>query len=140
MNEHGDFHITFSNDVFYIKILGPWNLETFEHYNRDFNEHLNANICSSYSVFATLEGDSLMIPEVSEIFKMTVAQRIAKGLENVAFCLTKSACPNLFKHQIHEVYKGLNLSFKCFNDIEQAKSWLNEHQITLEDRLIARLL
>ena len=140
MNEHGNFHITFSNNVFYIKILGPWNLETFEHYNRDFDEQLRANKCSSYSVFATLEGDSLMVPEICELFKAATKQRIAKGLKNVAFYLKKSACPNVFKQQISLLYQGTQLNYKFVNDIGSAKSWLNENHITLEDEFINQLL
>lgn len=92
--------------MFYIKILGPWNFETFEHYNNDFNKQLTVNKCSSYSVFAVLDGESLMIPEVCEIFKTATTQRIATGLNNVAFYLTKSACPHTFKQQISELHQG----------------------------------
>ncbi|QOL27048.1 hypothetical protein LP316_07095 [Thalassotalea sp. LPB0316] len=140
MNEHGDFYITFSNNVFYIKVLGPWNFETFEHYNNDFNTLLTVNKCSSYSVFAVLDGESLMIPEVCEIFKTATTQRIATGLNNVAFYLTKSAYPQAFKQQIRGLYQGKNLNFKFFNDIESAKSWLNKCEITLKDELINKLL
>lgn len=140
MNEHGDFYISFSSNVLYIKVLGPWNLETFEHYNRDFNEQLKANECSSYSVFATLEGDSLMVPEISEIFKAATTQRIANGLKNVAFYLKKSACPHAFKQQISQLYQGSHLNYKFFNDINSAKSWLNENKVIIKDDLITYLL
>jgi len=39
MNEHGDFYIEYSHTVFYVKVLGPWSFETFEHYNNDFTSY-----------------------------------------------------------------------------------------------------
>ncbi|KPV95035.1 hypothetical protein AN214_02952 [Pseudoalteromonas sp. P1-9] len=140
MNEHGEFYIEYSHNVFFVKILGPWNFEAFEHYNNDFNKQLKVNKCPSYSVFAVLEGDSLMIPEVIEAFKTSTAQRIATGLNNIAFYLTKSVCPHAFKQQIRELYQGKNLNFKFFNDIESAKSWLKKYESTLKDELVNKLL
>ena len=85
MNEHGDFYIEYSHNVFYVKVLGPWNFETFEHYNNDFNKLLIGNKCPSYSVFAVLEGDSLMIPEVCETFKKRQLNALRQDLNTSHF-------------------------------------------------------
>ncbi|TMN86856.1 hypothetical protein CWB72_17875 [Pseudoalteromonas phenolica] len=138
MNTSG--YIEYMHNVFYVKVLGPWNYETFEHYNNDFNKLLIGNKCPSYSVFAVLEGDSLMIPEVCETFKKATTKRIATGLKHVAFYLSKSACPNAFKQQFHDLYQNKNINFKFFNDIDSAKSWLKTYEIILGDKLVNKLL
>ncbi|GMM84305.1 hypothetical protein MTsN2n4_15320 [Pseudoalteromonas sp. MTN2-4] len=97
------------------------------------------NKCPSYSVLVVLEGDSLIIPEVCETFKKATTKRIATGLKYVAFYLSKSACPNAFKQQVHDLYQNKNINFKFFNDIDSAKSWLKTYEIILEDKLVNKL-
>ena len=138
MNTGG--YIEYLHNVFYVKVLGPWNYETFEHYNNDFNKLLIGNKCPSYSVFAVLEGDSLMTPEVSETFKKATTKRNATGVKNVAFYLSESSCPNAFKQQVRDLYQIKNINFKLFNDIVLAKSWLKTYDIVLNDELINKLL
>ena len=138
MNTGG--YIEYFHNVFYVKVLGPWNFEKFERYNNDFDKLLIGNKYPSYSVFVALEGDSLMIPEVCEAFKNTITKRIAAGLKHVAFYLSKSACPQAFKQQISDLYRNQNINFEFFNDIDSAKSWLKTYEIILEDKLVNKLL
>lgn len=98
------------------------------------------NKCPSYSVFAVLEGDSLMIPEVCETFKRATTKRISTGLKNVAFYLSKSAYPHAFKQQVRDLYQNKNINFDFFNDIDSAKTWLNTYKIVLNDELVNKLL
>ena len=81
-----------------------------------------------------------MIPKVCETFKKATTKRIATGLKHVAFYLSKSACPNAFKQQVHDLYQNKNINFKFFNDINSAKSWLKTYEIILEDKLVNKLL
>ncbi len=81
-----------------------------------------------------------MIPEVCETFKKATTKRIATGLKNVAFYLSKSACPHAFKQQIRDLYQNKNINFEFFNDIDSAKSWLKTYEIALNDELVGRLL
>ena len=139
MNTSG--YIEYLHNVFYVKVLGPWNFEKFERYNNnDFNKLLIGNKYPSYSVFVALEGDSLMTPEVSETFKKATTKRNATGVKNVAFYLSKSACLHAFKQQVRDLYQIKNINFKLFNDIDLAKSWLKTYDIVLNDELINKLL
>ena len=138
MNTGG--YIEYFHNVFYVKVLGPWNFEKFERYSNDFNKLLIGNKYPSYSVFVVLEGDSLMTPEVSETFKKATTKLNATGLKNVALYLSKSAYLHAFKQQVRDLYQIKNINFKLFNDIDLAKSWLKTYDIVLNDELINKLL
>lgn len=140
MNEHGSFTLRFVNDVIYLKKIGPWNEETFRHYDSDLTHTLEQSGSSSFSGFVVLEGDSLMVPEVYDNFRKASARRAETGLKNVAFLVQNSKCPLLLQEQVASLYKGLSISYRFFKEKNSAITWLQSLNVGLNEALIAALL
>ncbi|GMM67630.1 hypothetical protein MTsDn1_09240 [Alteromonas sp. MTD1] len=136
MNEHGSFTLRFVNDVIYLKMIGPWNAETFRHYNSDLTDMLEQSGSSSFSGYVVLEGDSLMMPEVYDNFRIASVQRVGTGLKNVAFLIRNSQCPLLVQEQIASLYKDLPINYRFFELKNSAITWLQSLNVGLNNALV----
>ena len=140
MNEHGSYNLRFENNIIYLKIIGPWNEETFEHYNAELMHAIKLSGSKTYSGIIVLEGYSLLIPEVFDRFRRASSNRVKTGLTNVAFFIQKSLCPSTIEGQVSMLYKGLSVNYSFHKTIQSAISWLQSLEVNINKELVNKLL
>lgn len=136
MNQHGSYELKFANNVIYLKMIGPWNEETFKHYNSDLTGALEQTGSSRFSAFVVLEGDSLLIPEVFDGLRKASARRVEIGLKNVAFLIRKSQCRLLLQEQAASLYKDLSIIYRFFETKDSGIAWLQSLNVDINKEIV----
>ncbi|WP_419148703.1 hypothetical protein [Pseudoalteromonas 'SMAR'] len=128
------------NNIIYLKIIGPWNAETFDYYNAELMQAIKLSGCKILSGIVVLEGDSLLIPEVFDRFREATLNRVETGLTNVAFFIQKSQCPSVIEEQVAMLYKGLTVNYSFHKTIQSAVLWLQSLKVNINKERVNELL
>lgn len=140
MNEHGSYNLKFKNNILYLKIIDPWNEETFEHYNAELMHAIKLSGSKSYSGIIVLEGDSLILPEFFDGFRKASSNRVKMGLTNVTFFIQNSQCHSTIKTQVSMQYEGLPVKYSFHKTMQSAISSLQSLKVIISQELVNKLL
>lgn len=122
---HGLCHYAIDDNIVIIDAKGPFNLEFFKEMHADLVNFVMANAnYKNFAILLIMRGDTLALPDALQYHEEHVRKGTARA---IAVNLTHSHYATTTAKQMQKVYTNAGLKNEVFDDIEDAKNWLNSH-------------
>ncbi len=141
MQLHGDYGVGRCGQVILFAGRGPWNDESLKDGTRRLGNAISSvDQTQPWVQFSFLVGESIMPPSAFEMFAYQTKIRKQKGLSALAIVIQDSDIANTIKHQLTTAYDAAEIEHRYFDDVHEAREWLNAKgydlsQETLDDFL-----
>ena len=122
---HGLCHYATDDNIVIIDSNGPFNLEFFKEMHADLIQYVTGNVdYRNFAILLIMRGNTLALPDGLAYHEVHVAKGTAKA---IAVNLTHSDYASTTAKQMKRVYDKAGLKNATFEDIKEAKNWLNSH-------------
>jgi len=130
--QHGTFKAKREGSIIVFRATGPWNIEAMQNAADQFIQLSTPLYDSPWGMVGDFYGQAIHVPEAAE--KLTEIVRIEKNRGRVATGLVtvNSELPLLVKQHLAEIYGNAGEQFQFFNNVQDAKMWVEERLIQSE--------
>ena len=125
MRVHGTLNYMLEGNILLIEGCGPWNKEALLLFSDNAELLKKKQTLDKWAVLINVIGDPIYTPEAVQALLSYLKSEKEYGRVATAFVLTDSTSPELGEWHIREIYKKADEPCQFFNNIENAKIWLN---------------
>lgn len=121
---HGECNISVEGSLLVIDVVGPWNLEFFDHLHQELAIAAKQITTKDYSVLLIPRGEAIAVNQATELHVEFLKRRRANAIAIVLkYCSSASITQDMCKR----IYKLAGIEHKFFEHEGQARTWLQKY-------------
>ncbi len=125
-NIHGSLTLSVEGSLLMLEGEGPWNLESLLKSGKDVAPLVTPLYGKPWGVVCTILGEPIYVPEAAKMLVDIVRTDKEKGRVASALLVNRCNAPKFAHNHISEIYNEAGEEFAFFDDIEEAKRWVNQ--------------
>lgn len=120
-HEHDIYQLAlYSGNILVVDAVGPWNLESVQHYHNDVVQVVEAFKGEAWRNIAILRSETLFIPEVAEFLKQHLNWRKTVNVLSDTIILTNSITQHISHVQIQSMFDSVDMTVFFANTLDDA--------------------
>lgn len=121
---HGECKISVEGSLLVIDVVGPWNLEFFDHLHQELATAAKQLTTKDYSVLLIPRGEAIAVNQAKELHVEFIKRRRPKA---VAIVLKYCSSASITQDMCTRIYKLAGIEHEFFEDELQARTWLQKY-------------
>ncbi|MBL4909909.1 MAG: hypothetical protein JKX78_07795 [Alteromonadaceae bacterium] len=124
---HGNYNLSFENNILHIDAQGPFNETVLENFHQDALAIIEKNKAKQWASLVTYHGNGIFTPDAEDALVKLIKNRARHGMIANASVLKESIHPDLQQTQLARVYQAAKIRSHFFSEENSAKNWLKQY-------------
>ncbi len=121
---HGQYALSVDGPMLILRARGPWNREAVQLYRDELALLSTPLEQGAWGLLAIVQGEALLLPDAAALLQQKTATDLARGRVATALVFDNVILQELVEEQFSAIYAGLPQSLRFFDDLHEARAWL----------------